>query len=43
MGLSLLPWPDRDAKVLTRFAVAGIPYDGAVTNRSGAREGPAAI
>lgn len=43
LGLSLLPWPDRDAKVLTRFAVAGIPYDGAVTNRSGAREGPAAI
>jgi len=26
-----------------RFAVAGVPYDGAVTNRPGARFGPAAI
>jgi agmatinase len=33
--------PARDGS--RSFAVAGIPWDGAVTNRSGAREGPEAI
>jgi agmatinase len=39
------PLHGREAAGVTkpRFAVAGVPYDGAVTNRPGARFGPAAI
>jgi len=43
LGLNTSPWPSIDAADLTAFALAGIPYDGAVTNRSGARVGPQAI
>jgi agmatinase len=34
---------DDEPGTLARFAVAGVPFDGAVTNRPGARFGPAAI
>src|ERR1700751_4448838 len=34
---------ERDPGHAARFAVAGVAYDGAVTNRPGARFGPAAV
>jgi agmatinase len=43
LGLATSAWPTADEKAATPFAIAGIPYDGAVSNRPGAREGPQAI
>lgn len=42
-GAGFLLAPSREAQPARRFCVAGIAWDGAVTNRPGARFGPAAI
>ena len=44
LGFSQLPTPSQNLEGKTHpYAIVGLPYDGAVTNRPGARFGPQAI